>query len=223
MSDSPRAPAPESTPQPFANGYVLAATCLVEGGLLVLALLLGGLAGIWPLTGEPLSPRPYLLGTLAAVPLLIGMFAVYFAPGEWFADIHDHARQVVQPCFRDLGPLELATIALLAALGEEAFFRGFLLSWLHRPGSDPAGAILLTALAFGALHWVSPTYVVLACLAGLYLGWVRMAAGDLLTVVVAHAVYDFAALMFLLHLEPLISRPKREDRPDEPDDPFDDS
>jgi membrane protease YdiL (CAAX protease family) len=51
---------------------------------------------------------------------------------------------------------------------------------------------------FGLLHPITPTYAVLAALMGAYLGGVWLASGNLLVPIVAHALYDFIALAYLL-------------------------
>jgi membrane protease YdiL (CAAX protease family) len=109
--------------------------------------------------------------------------------------------QVVRPLFGDCGVGDLALIALLAGLGEELLFRGLLQGalalWL-----EPWAAVALTGVLFGLMHPITPAYFVLATLAGVYLGWAALAGGNLLVPVVAHAVYDFVALLYLLRRPP---------------------
>jgi membrane protease YdiL (CAAX protease family) len=57
--------------------------------------------------------------------------------------------------------------------------------------------LILTSLLFGMAHFVSWTYLVLATGVGLYLGLLLIWTGSLWPPVVAHAVYDFAALWWL--------------------------
>ena len=67
-------------------------------------------------------------------------------------------------------------------------------------------AIVSVAIVFGLLHAVNAAYAVLAALMGLYLGWLWMATGNLAVPIVAHAVYDFLALVYILNR-------RREDSP----------
>jgi membrane protease YdiL (CAAX protease family) len=53
---------------------------------------------------------------------------------------------------------------------------------------------------FGALHALTPTYAILATLAGAYLGSVWLITGNLLVVIIAHGFYDFIALVYLLRV-----------------------
>jgi membrane protease YdiL (CAAX protease family) len=58
------------------------------------------------------------------------------------------------------------------------------------------------SVLFGLLHPITPGYIVLATLLGAYLGAIWIYNGNLLSVMVAHAVYDFVALWYLLRREP---------------------
>ena len=53
-------------------------------------------------------------------------------------------------------------------------------------------------LLFGLMHFVTRTYALLAALMGAYLGLVWYWTGNLLTVVLMHALYDFLVLLYLL-------------------------
>ena len=59
-------------------------------------------------------------------------------------------------------------------------------------------AVLLAGVFFGLLHAVTPTYAVLAGAIGVYLGVLWYYTDNLLVVVVAHASYDFLALLYLM-------------------------
>ena len=51
----------------------------------------------------------------------------------------------------------------------------------------------------GFLAWVA----VLGFVSGVYFGWLAVAADDLLAPIIAHAVYDFAALAYLTRRRPV--------------------
>jgi membrane protease YdiL (CAAX protease family) len=62
----------------------------------------------------------------------------------------------------------------------------------------PAGlALLATSLLFGLVHFASRSYAVMASIMGLYLGILFQLTGNLLAPVVAHATYDFVALLWV--------------------------
>ena len=106
------------------------------------------------------------------------------------------SREVAGPLFAPCSVLDLAVLSLLAGAAEEMLFRGTLQAalgdWLN-----PAAGLVLASLLFGLVHPITPTYVLLAALLGLYLGTVWQATGSLLVVIVAHAVYDFLLLLYL--------------------------
>ena len=56
---------------------------------------------------------------------------------------------------------------------------------------------LLASAVFGLFHLVTPTYALLATIVGVYLGVCFAVTDNLLTVIVAHALYDFVALVYL--------------------------
>ncbi len=92
---------------------------------------------------------------------------------------------------------ELALIAMLAGLAEELLFRGVVQVALARVLPE-GGALVVASAAFGLAHFVTPTYAVLAAVAGLYLGALYLLQGSLLVPVIAHALYDFLALLYLV-------------------------
>jgi membrane protease YdiL (CAAX protease family) len=84
-----------------------------------------------------------------------------------------------------LGPLSLAEcwlLALLSGVAEEAFFRGAL---------QPRVGLLAASLLFGAAHFVPRRellpWTAFSIAAGLLLGWLFDATGNLIAPIVAHA------------------------------------
>jgi uncharacterized protein len=103
----------------------------------------------------------------------------------------------------ELGPvlagrslLQLGLLAALAGVAEEVLFRGVVQTALYRVLEEPV-AILVAGAIFGLAHFVSSTYALLAALVGVYLGAVFLLSGNLLAPILAHALYDFVALIAL--------------------------
>ena len=87
--------------------------------------------------------------------------------------------------------------ALLGApLFEEGLFRGVALPALVRP-LGRLGAVLATALTFGALHGADPESVPPLILLGLALGWLRLASGSLWPCVALHLANNALVLLSL--------------------------
>ena len=63
---------------------------------------------------------------------------------------------------------------------------------------DVIVALVLASGLFGACHLLTWTYAILAALIGAYLGLLWIWTGNLLTPMITHAVYDFAALVYFL-------------------------
>jgi len=183
---------------------------IFEASLAFLAVLLGWILGLSPTETLAVTWRAVALGTLASLPLLALMMAcdrISWQPVQKVSRVLD---DLIVPMFKNCTWGELAAIALLAGLGEELLFRGVFqpatADWTgdflpHSPAGKMVGdwiALVLVAIVFGLLHAVNVAYAVLATVMGLYLGWLWLATGNLLVPIVAHAVYDFLALMYTL-------------------------
>jgi len=99
--------------------------------------------------------------------------------------------------------LLLLTIAGLAPLFEEWVFRGFILPWLGPRLATRFGerggwglAILLSGLAFGAMH-LEPTGLPTLATLGLVLGWAYFRTGNLWTTVAVHACWNASAFLLM--------------------------
>lgn len=184
-----------------------------ETGLVALAATLGWFFGRWPLPGVSLEADRWLeqlvavgWGVLAAIPLILIIFLLdRFPLGPW-RSLQRTVDQHLLPMIRNWTVLDMVWISLAAGLGEEMLFRGLLqaglIDWL--PGTRGVVLGLVAAsVVFGLCHWVSHAYAVLAGVMGLYLGVVLLITENLLAPIVTHAVYDFAALMYLLRYRPV--------------------
>jgi len=112
-------------------------------------------------------------------------------------DLRDFVGRQILPLFKNASLLQLGLLSVLAGVGEEALFRGVLQTWLVQHVGIYPGWIL-ASIAFGLAHYVNRAYAIVATLIGLYLGWLYLVSGNLLLPVIAHALYDFVALIVLL-------------------------
>lgn len=141
------------------------------------------------------------VGILAIGPLGLGLLLIERLQLASLQGLERQVRRLVRRLFCGFGVAELLIVASVAGLGEELLFRGLLQDGLRQWLGGPAGpwlALAIASLAFGVCHWLSTTYAVLACLAGLYFGLLLIGTGNLIAPVVAHAGYDLAALIYLL-------------------------
>lgn len=186
-------------------------TGLFEGGLAVVAIVLGWLLGAPPARLIHWSANGLALGVAAALPpLAIVLVAMRLSWGP-LAELVRVVDELLTPLFRGCPAWELAAISVLAGFGEEMLFRGILQLKLAGWIGEPHGvwlALAATSVIFGLLHLITPTYGVVAGLIGLYLGWLWIATDNLLVPIVAHALYDAVMLIYLVRF--------RSQKPDAP-------
>lgn len=183
------------------RGELLRLALLSEGGLAGLALVLGwfGEVPVWDYIAWNGAAIGW--GVVVSLPMFLLFILCLHWPHGPLGSIRRFAEEIIQPLFGACTLVDLALICTLAGFGEELLFRGvlqpLLASWLGW-----WAGLLLASLLFGLAHPITPMYVVLATLMGLYLGWAWLASENLLTVIVAHAVYDFVALVWLTRFGP---------------------
>jgi membrane protease YdiL (CAAX protease family) len=89
----------------------------------------------------------------------------------------------------------LLAIIVVAPIGEEVAFRGFLYRGLARPGREML-AIVVISTAWALLHiqydWLGMAQIFAA---GLMLGWFRWASGSTTLTIVMHVLINFEAML----------------------------
>jgi membrane protease YdiL (CAAX protease family) len=188
------------------RNLVVGLAIAVEGGLVGTAWLVG-----WLLEVNALARLTYDLGAagwglLATLPMLAGFFLAVRYPVGPLRSIKRFSDETLRPLLTACGVIDLLGISVLPGFGEELLFRGVVQEafWLglREPLGGPAAlavGVTVSACLFGLLHAVTPSYAVLAAVMGAYLGLVFYLSGNLLAVIVAHALYDFVALLWLTH------------------------
>jgi hypothetical protein len=91
-----------------------------------------------------------------------------------------------------LAPLALAVV-VVAPIGEEVIFRGFLFrSWV-RPGSWGVVAVALISFLWAAMHLQQYSFAIVAQIfvIGLVLGWMRWRSGSTWLTIVLHVLVNF--------------------------------
>lgn len=171
-----------------------------EGGLGVLAVVLGLWLDIPVFGGIKVDLATVGWGLLALAPMLAILYFVTHARWSILVRLRKGIDDITR-LFANSSWLDFALISLLAGVGEEALFRGLMQTGL----TEPLGlwwAIVLTSLVFGLVHFVSLGYAIYAAIVSVYLGWLFVAFNNLLVPIIAHAVYDFLALIYLVRLYP---------------------
>jgi uncharacterized protein len=168
-----------------------------EAGMLVAAWAAAYWLGISPLERLQFNVSAVALGIVATLPMGVGL--AWTLTTRWRP-----ARDIVELVVEQLGPVlagrpifQLALLAVLAGIGEEVLFRGVVQVGLER-WLPEAMALIAASVIFGLAHFASATYAVLAGVIGLYLGTLFLLQDNLLPPIVAHSLYDFIALIFVV-------------------------
>ena len=183
---------------------------MFEGGLGVLAVIAGWLLGHSP--WESLKDRTGIelaagcgWGVLATMPMVVVLVGLNRWPVGPFAELKRFVHQQLVPMFAGLSLCELGLLSVAAGVGEELLFRGLLQSGIADWVGSPYGWLVGLAVAsilFGVCHWLSTLYALLATVVAVYLGVLFLTTQDLLVPIVAHALYDLIALIYLVHGRP---------------------
>jgi membrane protease YdiL (CAAX protease family) len=146
-------------------------------------------------------------GLGATLPLLVALALLDRFPIGPLKGLKEIAHDLIARLFHGASYLQLAVISLAAGFGEELLFRGLVQDGMARLIGGEIGpwiALVLASVLFGVCHWLNTTYALLAMLAGLYFGLLLMLSGSLWTPIIAHAAYDFVALVYLIRPNNLI-------------------
>jgi membrane protease YdiL (CAAX protease family) len=178
-----------------AGRKLFLAGCGFELSLLGLAYWLARYFGLIWLDEIRWSALAFVSGILTSVPMLIGFWYASESRRLAWRRISEIIEAIFYPA-KDWNWMQVAVLACIAGLGEEALFRGLQGGLAHWVG--PWAALAAVSLLFGGLHAITFAYLVSACVISAYLGWIWWTTNNLLVPVVAHAVYDWIALSLVL-------------------------
>lgn len=193
----------EQDPQSF-----LLLAVVLELGLGVVALVLGGLFGPDPRDVVPLVGEIWQLvsglgwGILASLPLLVGVQLLERLPIEPIRRLQKETEERLVALMAQFSVPELGLISLCAGVGEEMLFRGWLMMSIAGPiqqwqTSTLVLAIVVSSIAFGLAHPITPGYVMVTGVIGVYMAMLLVWTGNLLVPIMAHAFYDFVQLVVI--------------------------
>ena len=179
------------------SGTILRIAVVFEAGIFLFAWVLGWLLRI-P-TVKQMNPTwtSLAVGILATGPLLAGMWWCSRSQLTPLRVLMHQVDESIVPLFLGASSGTLLVISLLAGLGEELLFRGVFMTGLAGWFGLPV-ALVATSVLFGLAHLITPTYALLAGLIGIYFGILAVFTGGLFAPVLAHALYDWAALSYLV-------------------------
>ena len=180
--------------------------CLFEGGLGLVACIVGWWCGYWPLVTFSFTGVGIIWGIFGTIPLLFALVLVDRFPLGPFVPLKRVVRETLLPMFQTFRIWQLLVLAIFAGAGEEILFRGLLqgglLFWLKTLVAEhiaSTASLVIASVLFGLMHPITRTYAIICMLVGLYLGGIWMLTDNLFVPIFIHALYDFLALVYLLH------------------------
>lgn len=168
---------------------------IFEGGALVLGLSFSKIFSV-PLLLIPMTPiKDIALGVAwASIPFVFFIFLVssYGQKVPFIRDMRKLMLKGIHSLFLKAGILDIIVIAFLAGLGEEVLFRGAI---------QGKFGIIIASVLFGLAHAITPAYVIIAAIMGIYIGLLYEHYNSLFLVIQLHFIYDLGALLWLKHLK----------------------
>ncbi|MCF7708512.1 MAG: CPBP family intramembrane metalloprotease [Verrucomicrobia bacterium] len=171
----------------------------LEAALIPLSFILGWVFDWHPAENLRWNGKEALLGIFSALLPFAGYIWILGSEHAGFRRIQAFLDDVMRRLFGNWNILQLAAISILAGLGEELLFRGFLQGILEQT-TNAFAAVAISSIVFGMFHLITPLYALITIIMGVYIGLIYMVTDSLLIVIMLHAVYDFAALMHYLRI-----------------------
>jgi membrane protease YdiL (CAAX protease family) len=169
----------------------------IEAGLGAIAWVAGRLFGPDPLATLAWSWSGAAVGALASLPPLFGLTVMWDSESSAYRRVRETLETTLLPQLAALSRWELAVLMVVTGFGEEMLFRGFLQGLLEG-ALGPLAGLAAASVIFGLAHPVSVAYFVVTALMGVYLGLLWNETENLLAPVVAHGLYDFLAIRWML-------------------------
>jgi len=169
--------------------------CLIEGGLLALAIGLGWLMGLDPWATWSVGSVSLAWAGVGVLPPLAMLLWVLRSSWVPVVRLRERVNPVIQSFFGSWSVWELGVLAFVAGLSEEVLFRGVIQAGLTG-WFGPGAGLGIAAMVFGFMHPITRLYVLLAFSIGLWMGLIWMWSGSLVAPVLAHGLYDFVALIW---------------------------
>ncbi|MDO8844983.1 CPBP family intramembrane glutamic endopeptidase [Methylicorpusculum sp.] len=173
--------------------------CNFEGSLIIVAAVLGWLAGINPFEQLFFSEQAVMVGLLGTVPLFLFFVGMERVKLESILKIRQLLSDTLGTNLYPCHWTDLFFLSAIAGFSEELLFRGLIQPWMENAWGGLIG-LLGSNIIFGLVHAVTPLYAVLAMLVGIYLG-LSLDYGDernLLGPMIIHGLYDFLAFLMIM-------------------------
>lgn len=153
-----------------------------------------------------------VLGALIVTPILTVQLQMTTIAGQkLFPDWSPPPHAVLEALQKtEWGPLAgwqlFVVAAVVAPLVEELFFRGLLLQAVWRYTHHAWLAVLVSGVAFGAVHSQQPQAVLPLATMGVVLGYVRLRTASLPACIIAHALFNARTMLAALFFPELMNQ-----------------
>ena len=127
--------------------------CYFEGSLLVLAIVLGWIAGIDPFATLHFSENAVFYGMMGTLPLFVIFMAMQSLQIESVQQVRKLLLETLGPSMHRYGWADLFILAAIAGLSEEVLFRGVIQPWIESGWGKNAG-LVFSNIIFGLVHTV---------------------------------------------------------------------
>jgi len=131
------------------------------------------------------------LGIIIAVDEFDRIASLFFSPPEYL----DQLGYMLKFDSFNMAVFLIFGIVILAPLGEELLFRGFLQKFLEEHWQDVTRAVLITSLFFAIIH-LNPFWLIQIYLLGVLLGYLAWRTGSIWSSFILHAANNLMALLF---------------------------
>jgi membrane protease YdiL (CAAX protease family) len=132
------------------------------------------------------------LGILVGLLAVLVIFCVTKSSLSVFEQLQTDLRKIIDLFAPVRRALDLFLLSVMAGIGEEAIFRGFLQPWLASMLPIAMG-ILCSAALFGLIHFISLSYSLYITVLGVLFGVITFHSDGPWSAMAAHAVFDFVA------------------------------
>ena len=132
----------------------------------------------------------FSLGLIVLSDQLDRITQVYFPVPDYIVDLN----HLLKPESLFGGFLLFFAVVILAPLGEEIIFRGFLQQILEKQWKDSTQAVLFTALIFSLVH-MNPYWFLQIYVLGVFLGFLAWKTNSIIAPLILHGLNNFIALL----------------------------
>ena len=146
---------------------------------------------------NPVSSETIKLTTVFSIGLIIlsdefdRLIQVFIPSPNYIVDLNN----LLQPESVFGYILLIIAIAIIAPIGEELLFRGFLQQFLEQHWKDITRAILITSLFFSIIH-MNPYWFIQIYILGIMLGFLSWKTNSIFPPLILHALNNGTALLF---------------------------